>query len=217
MVERYISVQGMFKKINRFSYSTFNDINPDLNTWKKYETKMVKNGQSMNEIQLDISDAVLNGTTESFDQMQTVIPEYQVKFDSKRFHRDILDACRNDIFIDELIDFPTDNKICQNFTSVEPDQDPMFSIDPQNVTSYCTCSEFIDLNVGRVVNRVIDFYNEDYRYTEEQYDAKMDELQAILISEDEEEIDDFLFEFYSKGLDERKIFVLSYKAPDWTE
>lgn len=40
----------MFKKINRFSYSTFNDINPDLNTWKKYETKMVKNGQSMNEI-----------------------------------------------------------------------------------------------------------------------------------------------------------------------
>ena len=57
----------MFKKINRFAYFTFNDINPDLNTWKKYETKMVKNGQSMNEIQLDISDAVLNGTTESFD------------------------------------------------------------------------------------------------------------------------------------------------------
>ena len=71
--------------------------------------------------------------------------------------------------------------------------------------------------MGLVVNRVIDFYNEDYRYTEEQYDAKMDELQAILISEDEEEIDDFLFEFYSKGLDERKIFVLSYKAPDWIE
>jgi hypothetical protein len=34
---RYLSIEGMFEVKDKFSYSTYNDINSDLNTWKRYE------------------------------------------------------------------------------------------------------------------------------------------------------------------------------------
>ena len=38
-VSRYISVNGMFELKKGFTYTTLNEsLNPDLNTWKKYET-----------------------------------------------------------------------------------------------------------------------------------------------------------------------------------
>jgi hypothetical protein len=40
---RYLSVYGMFEEKDKFKYSTYDDINPDLNTWKKYDTNLIKN------------------------------------------------------------------------------------------------------------------------------------------------------------------------------
>ena len=43
-VSRYIEVRGMFEVKEGFEYDTLDkSLNPDLNTWKKYDTNMVKN------------------------------------------------------------------------------------------------------------------------------------------------------------------------------
>ena len=49
-VASYISVQGMFEVKDKFNYQLYNGLNEDEFTWKKYETKMIKNSHDMNEI-----------------------------------------------------------------------------------------------------------------------------------------------------------------------
>ena len=39
----------------------------------------------MNEIQVDLSDAVLNGTSDSFEDMLVVEPRFQVGFKKRQF------------------------------------------------------------------------------------------------------------------------------------
>ena len=90
----------MFEVKNRFNYEPFGGINPDLNTWKKYDMNMTKNQQGMNEIQVDLSDAVLNGTSDSFEDMLVVEPRFQVGFKKKQFQLGVIDACRNNLFSD---------------------------------------------------------------------------------------------------------------------
>ena len=44
---RYLQFYGMFEKRNGSEYSTFNDINKDLYSWKKYEIETDKNSHDI--------------------------------------------------------------------------------------------------------------------------------------------------------------------------
>jgi hypothetical protein len=69
----------------------------------------------------------------------------------------VIEACRNDTF--------TENDLWRDELGL--------NFDP-------VCSELIDLNLISVVNKAITYYTEDTRFSSEDYNAKMDELESIL-------------------------------------
>ena len=79
-------------------------VNKDLNTWKRYETKMAKNKLDLQEIQIDLDDVVLSGTQDSIDPMSVLIPRFQIMFDDVNFQIDMIRACKADRFQEEGLD-----------------------------------------------------------------------------------------------------------------
>ena len=73
---KYLSIEGMFELKDRFSYSVYDGINEDLNTWKKYETNLVTNQAGMREMKVNLTDTVLSGTSNSIENMNVVIPRF---------------------------------------------------------------------------------------------------------------------------------------------
>ena len=79
----------MFEIKDGFDYSLYSEIlNPDVNTWKRYETIIQTNQNGLEEFQIDLMDVILNGTSDSIGSMPVIIPRFQIMFDDQQFQID---------------------------------------------------------------------------------------------------------------------------------
>ena len=63
-------VSGMFELKEALTYRPFNEsINPDSDTWKTYDSEIRENDFKLKEVVFDLSDAVVQGTSESNQYM----------------------------------------------------------------------------------------------------------------------------------------------------
>jgi hypothetical protein len=135
---RYISLKGMFEVKEGFEYKLLDsDINKDLNTWKDYETIIKDNEYGLKELKVDMSDVILNGTSDGTESMSFIIPRFQIRTNERTFGIDVIRACRN-------------NRFDKPWNQYGPDE----IIAP-------ACSETLNLNVVNVVNTLIEWYNID--------------------------------------------------------
>ena len=73
---RYLELYGMFESRNGSEYSTFDNINTDLFTWKQYEMKLDQNSQNIQEIKLDLSDVTLLGSQSTMNSIVESVPRF---------------------------------------------------------------------------------------------------------------------------------------------
>ena len=73
---RYLELYGMFESRNGTEYSTFDNINTDLCTWKQYEMKLDQNSQNIQEIKLNLSDVTLLGTQNTMNSIVESVPRF---------------------------------------------------------------------------------------------------------------------------------------------
>ena len=66
----------MFESRNGSEYSTFDNINTDLFTWKQYEMKLDQNSQNIQEIKLDFSDVTLLGSQSTMNSIVESVPRF---------------------------------------------------------------------------------------------------------------------------------------------
>ena len=81
----------MFEIKQDFDYEVYDkQINPDSNTWNRYDTVLKNNSNDLLEIQIDMSDVILSGTLDSVEKMPVIIPRFQVMFDDVNFQIDMI-------------------------------------------------------------------------------------------------------------------------------
>ena len=70
-MQKYISVNGMFELQNQdHSYEPRDSsLNKNSSDWKPYNTTVNKNKYGLQELSIDLSDAVLKGTSSSIEYM----------------------------------------------------------------------------------------------------------------------------------------------------
>ena len=67
----------MFELKEGFDYKLYNEsLNPDVNTWKRYETNIQTNENDLQEFTIDLTDVHLNGTSDSIQAMPVIIPRF---------------------------------------------------------------------------------------------------------------------------------------------
>ena len=81
-----------------------------------------------------MSDVVLNGTSDSIDDMDVFIPRFQIRVNKQNQNIDTVRACRTNRF--EEVDFENDN------------EDSM-------------CSNVAELNLVKIVNNIMEWYAVD--------------------------------------------------------
>lgn len=87
------------------SYVPYNEsINPDITTWKDYESDLRVNSHSLNEIYLPLDDAVLFGSADSAVKMNRTIPRLQLRLNYNKTFEDALQTCADDTFGQEMMD-----------------------------------------------------------------------------------------------------------------
>ena len=87
-------------------------------------------------MQIDLSDAILNGTSDSIDFMEVFIPKFHVRVHQENFIIDVIRACKSNRF--EEIDFNDENQ----------DQDSF-------------CSNVLEFNLIKIVNNILSWYAVD--------------------------------------------------------
>ena len=98
-VSKYLSVLGMFEQREGNSYSTYNDINDDIYTWKSYSNgndTLRKNNHGLLEIPLNLTHATIMGTENHLQSMPTVTSRYQIRFDRDLMKQDALAFCKEE-------------------------------------------------------------------------------------------------------------------------
>ena len=57
-----------------------------------------------------MNDVILNGTTDSMEEMDVFIPRFQIRLDNRNFMIDVIRACRNNRF-DETKDTDSSGEV----------------------------------------------------------------------------------------------------------
>ena len=97
--EKYLTVHGMFElKFDQF-YEPFNKtLNKDLTSWTNYVTQCRENSHGLTELNFDLSDVILMGTSDSNVAMDRTIPRFQVRLNQTKTQIDAFEACEKDEF-----------------------------------------------------------------------------------------------------------------------
>ena len=70
-------VVGMFETKSNFEFETYNDINSNIYEWKEYNnTQLVENSHGLLEMQFELDDATLMGSSNHLERMTEVISRY---------------------------------------------------------------------------------------------------------------------------------------------
>ena len=73
-------VVGMFETKSNFEFETYNDINSNIYEWKEYkDTKLVENSHGLLEMQFELNDATLMGSSNHLERMTEIISRYQIR------------------------------------------------------------------------------------------------------------------------------------------
>lgn len=73
-IQRYLIIEGMFEINDHQSFSPLDkNLNPDSQTWKKYDINFNRNKFELDEIKFDLDDVVLQGTSDSIEYMDQVV------------------------------------------------------------------------------------------------------------------------------------------------
>mmetsp|Transcript_11629 Transcript_11629/g.17644 ORF Transcript_11629/g.17644 Transcript_11629/m.17644 type:complete len:251 (+) Transcript_11629:690-1442(+) len=95
-VSQYFMIEGMFEVRSGNKYITYDNINNDIYTWKKYNSSVLfENSHGLLELAFNMSDATLRGTSDHIDLMTEVISRYQVRLDHDKMQLDAYAACMN--------------------------------------------------------------------------------------------------------------------------
>ena len=78
------------------------NLNPSTSVWKTYDTVIQKNEFGLDEIAFNLSDVILQGSSDSIEYMDQVASRLQVRFDGKKTWTDAYKACRDDKFRDKV-------------------------------------------------------------------------------------------------------------------
>ena len=74
------------------------NLNQDSQTWKPYDTQIRKNQFKLDEIAFDLNDVVLQGTSDSIEYMDHVVPRLQIRFNNTAMKHDAFKSCQDDQF-----------------------------------------------------------------------------------------------------------------------
>ena len=69
----YLIIQGLYNERKGQDYYRYKTINEDIETWKQYDVDLELNDHKMLEIPLNLSDLVLQGTSDTVEEMSEVI------------------------------------------------------------------------------------------------------------------------------------------------
>jgi hypothetical protein len=68
---------GMFEQKQSSLYKTYNSINANIFEWKKYNSTILQmNSHDLLELQFDLSDATLMGSSDYIQKMPEVLTRY---------------------------------------------------------------------------------------------------------------------------------------------
>ena len=71
---------GMFETKADSQYETYNSINKNIFEWKKYNSSSLQqNSHGLLEMNFDISDATLQGSSDHIEKMTEVVSRYQLR------------------------------------------------------------------------------------------------------------------------------------------
>lgn len=68
------------------------------------------------------------------------------------------------------------------------------------------CSDILNFNKVEIVNKIIFYYSVD-ELIKDKFDEKFEELQYILHTDDQDEIDLFLYDYYKKEIPQRFVYL----------
>jgi hypothetical protein len=86
---QYLIFTAMYELKNDMSYTPYDaNLNPDLMTWKRYETQNRTNSFNLTEFYFNLNDVVLSGTSDSIQKMVRTVPRIQLKLDKKKTEYD---------------------------------------------------------------------------------------------------------------------------------
>ena len=75
-------VYGMFETRSSFNYKITNQsINIDSFTWKQYNISRSVNSYDLYEVKINMSDATIFGTKDSWEKLDESINRYQIRLD----------------------------------------------------------------------------------------------------------------------------------------
>ena len=89
-IQKYLTINGMYEIKDQGKYRPQNS---DIKSWKNYETKMEENQFKLQELKLDLSDVVLQGTSDSIEYVEEAIPRLQIRLNYTQVLMEAFKAC----------------------------------------------------------------------------------------------------------------------------
>ena len=95
-----INVYGMFEvKQKDHTYKPINtSVNSNSSDWKLYDTNVTLNEYGLQELKIDLSDAVLLGTGASIHYMDEAISRFQLRLNVSSIQIEAYKSCKNNEF-----------------------------------------------------------------------------------------------------------------------
>ena len=100
-------VAGMFETKSNFEFETYNDINSNIYEWKEYnDAKLVENSHGLLEMQFELDDATLMGSSNHLERMTEVISRYQIRLNITHIRVQAVIACVEDPSCSSVLNIP---------------------------------------------------------------------------------------------------------------
>ena len=74
-----MSIYGMYEEKDGPIYKVYNNVTPDLYTWKKYNHSLKLNEHNLLEMTIPLEDVTLQGTKNYVEQISEVVNRLQIR------------------------------------------------------------------------------------------------------------------------------------------
>ena len=97
----------MFETKSKFEFETYNGINENIYEWKGYnDTKLIENSHGLLELQFDLNDATLMGSSNHLERITEVISRYQVRLNTTHLRIKAPETCLKDRECSDILNVP---------------------------------------------------------------------------------------------------------------
>lgn len=96
-LKNYLTVNGMFELKNKEHEYVPRDtsLNKDSLDWKVYPTNVTENQYGLQELAVDLSDAILMGTSDSIEYMDQLLSRFQLRLNHTHLKLEAYRSCKN--------------------------------------------------------------------------------------------------------------------------